>query len=70
MTFSEETVKKAFNKAGGKCETCKKQLIWSKRGNQWHAHHKTSKNNGGTDYLSNCKILCILCHKRTYTFGG
>jgi len=70
MAFSIETVKKAFARARKKCESCRKPLMWTKRRSQWHAHHKTSIDAGGTDYLSNCKILCISCHRKTYSYGG
>ena len=83
MAFSEETVKKAFDNAGGKCECrrtshkhpyvrCGKLLVWENRGRGsgkgcWEAHHKNA--NGG-DSKSNCEILCWECHKNTGTFGG
>lgn len=56
----------------GKCD---KLLLWSARGNDnspygWEAHHKTAVSSGGSDYLSNCEILCIDCHKKTESYGG
>lgn len=65
MAFDEETVKQAFQRAKGRCESCGVALQWSKRGNQWEAHHKHSVDAGGGDSLSNCKILCIDCHRTT-----
>lgn len=70
MAFSNETTKNAWIRARGRCENCSKVLQFGRRGNQWHAHHKHSVNAGGKDYLSNCEILCISCHKKTYTYGG
>lgn len=35
----------------------------------WEAHHKTAVAAGGQDVLLNCKILCLDCHKSTYTYG-
>lgn len=82
MPFSEETVQRAWKRAGGRCEcrrrshnhsygVCHKQLVWANRGREgrgsWEAHHINS--NGG-DGLSNCEILCWDCHKRTRSFGG
>lgn len=81
MAFSEETVRQAFNNAGGKCECtrgncdhsgrCNKELHWDSRGSEgqygWEAHHINSE---GSDSLSNCEILCQECHKNTQTYGG
>jgi len=82
MAFSEETVKKAWSRAGEKCECrrdrhdhnytrCNKQLVWGNRGREgrgaWEAHHINA--NGG-DSLSNCEILCWDCHKKTGSFGS
>jgi len=69
MTFSEEVVRIAFRRAGGRCESCRTLLQGSRRGIQWHAHHKHSVSAGGISSLSNCKILCRSCHSRTYTMG-
>lgn len=81
MAFSNEVVKKAWVRAGGKCECrrvshkhyyirCNKELVWGNRGRKgrgaWEAHHINS--NGG-DTLSNCEILCWDCHKNTGSFG-
>ncbi len=78
MAFSEETIKKAWQRADGKCECrrkshnhlygrCNKDLVWGNRGREdrgsWEAHHIDA--NGG-DILSNCEILCWNCHKSTF----
>ena len=80
MTFSENTVRLAWIRAGGRCECkrfckehflrqCKKELVWDNRGREgdgaWEAHHKVSILNLGGDNLSNCEILCWECHKNT-----
>ncbi len=70
MAFSLQTVQSAWNRAGGKCERCGKQLVWENRGRSgrgcWEAHHKnTSKG----DELSNCEIVCFDCHSNTGSFG-
>ena len=74
MAFSENVKREAFIRAGGHCECCKKELIWQnhKEGERgaWEAHHKTSVASGGQDTLSNCKILCLDCHKKTRTYGS
>ncbi len=80
MAFSDETVKQAWERAGGKCECqrtthghvgrCNKTLSWDSRGREsdwgaWEAHHRVSIQSGGSDALSNCEILCWNCHSRT-----
>ena len=77
MAFTDETVRRAWNRAGGRCECrrkthdhsyvrCNKNLVWGNRGRDgrgaWEAHHRVS---GGSDGLSNCEILCWDCHSKT-----
>ncbi len=77
MPFSDEVVRKAWSRAGGKCECrrkthghrytrCGKQLVWGNRGRSgrgaWEAHHKSAS---GGDGLSNVEILCWDCHRKT-----
>lgn len=83
MAFPESIVKKAWERAGGKCECrrktcghsgrCNKQLVWDNRGEgprgAWEAHHITAVASGGDDTLSNCEILCLECHKNTGSYG-
>jgi len=81
MVFSEETVKAAWQRAGGRCECtrtthghigrCNKLLSWENRGREsgrgaWETHHKTSVQSGGYDTFSNCEILCWDCHRQTH----
>ena len=73
MGFSTEIIEKAWNRANGRCERCGKQLVREnhnegERG-AWEAHHKTAQSSGGSDSLSNCEILCLECHKNTYSYG-
>ena len=73
MAFSAQVISTAWENAHGHCEKCGKQLSWGNRGRDgrgsWEAHHKTAVSSGGSDVLSNCKILCFDCHKETRTFG-
>ena len=85
-TFSDEVVRAALDRAGGRCECnrtnsdcLKKHSYFScnesgftmqNRGTRWETHHKTSQEAGGDDTLSNCEILCLDCHKATRTYGG
>lgn len=73
MAFSQATKDEIFNRAGGKCERCGKQLVRNnhKEGERgaWEAHHKTSLHSGGSDVPSNGEALCLDCHKKTRTYG-
>ena len=76
MAFSDDVVKKAWKRAGDKCECrrkshvhpyvrCNKKLSWNNRGREgwgWEVHHRSS---GSGDGLSNCEILCWDCHSKT-----
>ena len=74
MAFSDLVISNAWKQAGGQCERCKKQLVWENRGREgrgcWEAHHKTSVSVGGSDYQSNCEIVCFDCHTKTRSFGN
>lgn len=74
MTFPDEVVKQAWERAGAQCECerrthshfytpCNKTLTWEKRGSTvrggWEAHQI---NIAGSYALSNCEILCIACY--------
>jgi len=73
MSFPQSIIDQAWIDAKGKCEQCKKDLSKASRGKEtevgWEAHHKT-KTILGSDTLSNCKILCQSCHKKTRSYGG
>ena len=81
MAFSDEVVRQAWQRAGGKCECkrsthdhsyvrCNKELVWENRGREgrgkWEAHHRTSVEAGREDTFSNCEILCWDCHSATF----
>ncbi len=76
--FSQDVINEAWHRAGGKCECkenchnflnpCNKTLDPSNKKlfMLWHAHHIDSD---GPSILSNCKILCVECHKKTRSYG-
>jgi 5-methylcytosine-specific restriction endonuclease McrA len=70
MAFSEQTRRKIFDNAKGKCESCGKQLVYQNHTEgepgAWEAHHKTAVRSGGSDAPSNGKALCLDCHKKTF----
>lgn len=80
MAFSDEVIRPAWTRSGGKCEcarsthwhfgSCYRVLDRESRGKEteygWEAHHI---NSNGDDTLSNCEILCQNCHKQTQSYG-
>jgi 5-methylcytosine-specific restriction endonuclease McrA len=62
MAFSEETKRQALKNARGKCEKCGRDVTMS----TCHAHHKNHAASGGPDVVSNCRILCVRCHKEIH----
>lgn len=76
MAFSEETKRKIFDNAKGRCQGygCDKELVYEnhtegERG-AWDAHHIIPVKDGGTDEASNGKALCLDCHKNTSSYGS
>lgn len=74
MAFPKSVIDKAWDRADGHCETCGKQLVYDhheegERG-AWEAHHIKAQKDGEDNSLSNCKILCLDCHKNTKSYGS
>jgi hypothetical protein len=74
MAVSVKTKEDLYKRAGGKCECQMKACDHvgrcnTKLGNNWHAHHKTSVDDGGSDDLGNLLAMCPECHKATRTYG-
>ncbi|MDD8012498.1 MAG: HNH endonuclease signature motif containing protein [Acidobacteriota bacterium] len=81
MGFSQDTIKKAWQSADGRCECrrishnhpyirCNKALVWENRELEdapgaWELHHITDVRNGGSDSLSNSEVLCWDCLTKT-----
>lgn len=74
MAVTQETRKKLYQRAGGRCEctmrVCKHHRVGTrcphKLGPSWEAHHRTA---GGPDNLGNLVAMCVTCHKNTRTYG-
>lgn len=67
MKFSEQQLKKIFERTDGYCHLCHKKLVFKNRGKYgergaWHVEHTKAKANGGTDHLNNLKPSCIACN--------
>ncbi|MBU1356613.1 MAG: hypothetical protein KJ620_08605 [Candidatus Edwardsbacteria bacterium] len=85
MLFSEQTLKQAWQRAGGKCEStriiggekvpCCRDLHWEKHGQLheaegWLGHHRVKLVNGIIDVAANCDIICRECHHRIQPGGN
>ena len=75
MAFSDELVRAAWSRSGGRCEChreghghegrCRQTLLWNLRGalsasGGWDAIRRTT---WGTDVLANAEIRCAACQK-------
>lgn len=72
--FSDEELTEMFDKTGGSCRYCRKQLSWSNYGRvgargAWEVDHSVPISRGGTDYYRNLWPACVSCNtdKGTYT---
>ncbi len=78
MAFSEETLREAWDRAGGQCECtrrthrhfytpCGRNLRWEKRGQFADGGWEVRQLDGmGAELASNCEILCTECHDATH----
>lgn len=67
MKFTEQQLRKIFEKTDGYCHLCHKKLAFKNRGKNgergaWHVEHTNAKANGGTDHLNNLMASCISCN--------
>jgi hypothetical protein len=77
MAFLDSIVKRAWQRAGGRCECrrtthdhygrCGKALVWVNRDREgrgkWEAHSVSGLHRGSA---SDCQILCWGCHRSTF----
>ena len=78
MSFSEEILRQAWDRASGQCECmrrthkhfytpCGRALRWEKRGRAggggWEWHQRNMFDGDGA---SNCEILCMECYEALY----
>jgi len=57
--FSTKTKALAFQRANGRCEECGFRLTPGK----FHYDHIRADGLLGDNYLSNCAVLCVICHR-------
>ena len=53
-----------FSRDNGHCRYCNTETFL----NKCHIHHVLELSEGGTNFLSNLKTLCKLCHKKRHPF--
>ena len=77
MAFSESIKDEAFKRSGGMCEctrtshlnhTGRCSKILTRYGTEYY--HVVSQDAGGTEDLSNCEVLCTICHRQIRSNGG
>ena len=80
MAFSQEVLDQAFARSGGRCE-CKRDHAgqqahhrgsncprgFARFGPYWEPHHIKPLDAGGDDSLTNCEVLCFLCHRLVHS---
>lgn len=69
MSFSKETQNKVFDKYGGRCALCGKQLVRKNYGvrvgrGRWQIDHSKPDAKGGTDHINNLLPMCAECNNR------
>lgn len=57
--FTKRTKAKAFNRSGGKCQSCGVKLAYG----NIEFHHDRECTFGGDGNLGNCVVLCRNCHR-------
>lgn len=63
VEFTDEVVKAAWDRQGGRCAKCGRWLVWAQRGRDsitgaWQSHHRNPGDQEGCDALANCVIFC------------
>lgn len=59
--FSANTKAKAFRRANERCEICTRKVGLGGEPAEYD-HHPVSADDGGSNDLSNCRVLCRECH--------
>lgn len=60
-SYTREDIRKLMIEQNYKCVYCEKFL------NRYHIDHKTPIVRGGTNYIENIQLTCILCNKSKFT---
>ena len=80
MAFSNSVKEKAWTRSGGRCESggctseggkklCHGNHQQGQRG-AYQTHHIKPVSRGGSDNLSNAKVVCLSCHSNTRSYCG
>lgn len=67
MAFNADVLTFVFEKSGGRCTYCEKQLSWANYGVRgtrggWEVDHSRARSNGGTDHGNNLVAACWSCN--------
>ena len=73
--YDSEFLGDIFEKTGGHCRYCGKQLAWSNYGRvgkhgAWEVDHSVPLSRGGTDYYRNLWPACVACNTDKGTLTG
>jgi len=68
MKYDIELLRKIYDKTGGRCHICKKQLSFRNWGDPegkggWEIDHSVPKSRGGSDHLNNLYPACVGCNR-------
>ncbi len=63
VEFTDEVVKAAWDRQGGRCAKCGRWLVWAQRGRDsvtgaWESHNMNRPGHEGSGELADCVILC------------
>lgn len=61
-TYSYQDVVDLFNRQGGKCASCKREISKYPGKKKYHVDHVTPLKLGGSNYPSNLQLLCPRCN--------
>ncbi|MGM0607387.1 MAG: hypothetical protein ACQESP_03085 [Candidatus Muiribacteriota bacterium] len=74
MKFTMDTIEKSWKRAGGRCESCSKKLIFTSMNKSYaRGAWNTFAKNGlvvGPDTPRNCIILCWTCWQKKAVLPG
>jgi len=67
VTFDDERLGEIFERSGGECAYCEKQLAWANYGRvgsrgAWQVDHRVPVSRGGSDHLNNLSAACVDCN--------
>jgi len=66
--YTDERLEEIFDRTGGECACCEKQLSYSNYGQfghrgAWEVDHRVPVSKGGSNNLRNLQAMCIDCNR-------